>query len=225
MLEWSVPVGPVVRSVIRDSLHSLFRIFRNIHSLVEIVTSNPILHKQYCSFVLQEILPEGAFVNTDQLDDLNRFGVVSACANTSVDVEAPQHLSEPISVLIYSNITRKENLLSADLKLPIHARYHSPQPEGGHRTITISPPKVMIKCAKELNCKNLKKVNLPCDQCDETLCSWTQLPFKTNAEILKMLVPVGNTQHYTLVTSVTLLITYCGCIYILSVILSPSINI
>lgn len=46
-----------------------------------------------------------------------------------------------------------------------------------------------------------------------------------NAESLYMLVPVGNMQHYYLVTFLTFTITTGGAIYIMSVLANSAANI
>ncbi|KAG8322842.1 hypothetical protein J6590_015831 [Homalodisca vitripennis] len=150
---------------------------------------------------------------------------VQACANTSVDVEAPEPVSSNLSVLIYSGLERAENLLSAKLVLPVHARYHAPSEDGGYRPITVGTPELFLRCAGNLQCPELASLTLPCYTCSEELCTWTQIPYKTNAENLNMLVPVGNMQHYYLVTFLTFTITTGGAVYILLVMLNSAANI
>uniref|UniRef100_A0A1B6KZA0 Phosphatidylinositol-glycan biosynthesis class X protein n=1 Tax=Graphocephala atropunctata TaxID=36148 RepID=A0A1B6KZA0_9HEMI len=209
----------IIRQLENDGFH------REIHSLVELVGGYAIVQRQHCFLALRETLPSGLYVSPDQLEDLARLGQVQACANTTVDVEAPEPVSSNLSVLIYSGLERAENLLSARLVLPVHARYHAPTEDGGYRPITVTVPELFLRCAGPLNCPDLTSLTLPCYTCSEDLCTWTQIPYKTNAESLNMLVPVGNMQHYYLVTFLTFTITTGGAIYILSVMVNSAANI
>ncbi|XP_054258536.1 phosphatidylinositol-glycan biosynthesis class X protein [Macrosteles quadrilineatus] len=209
----------VLRQLENDGFH------REIHSLVELMGGYGIIQRQHCSLALRETLPAGMYVSPDQLDDLARLGQVQACANSSVDTEAPEPASAPISVMVYSGLERAENLLSARLSLPVHARYHAPSDDGGYQTISMGSPDVLIRCAGPLNCPELNTFSLPCYACSEEICTWTQLPYKTNAENLYMQVPVGNLQHYILVTILTFTITTGGAVYILSVMANSATNI
>uniref|UniRef100_A0A1B6EKN5 Phosphatidylinositol-glycan biosynthesis class X protein n=1 Tax=Cuerna arida TaxID=1464854 RepID=A0A1B6EKN5_9HEMI len=209
----------IIRQLENDGFH------REIHSLVELLGGYSIAQRQHCFLALRETLPSGLYVSPDQLEDLARLGQVQACANTSVDVEAPEPVSSNLSVLIYSGLERAENLLSAKLVLPVHARYHAPSEDGGYRPITVGTPELFLRCAGHLQCPELTSLTLPCYTCSEELCTWTQIPYKTNAETLNMLVPVGNMQHYYLVTFLTFTITTGGAVYILLVMVNSAANI
>lgn len=58
-----------------------FYYFRDLHSLVEIVAGRSVVQKQHCSLALQETLPDGLFVNPDQLEEFNKFGLVCLLFN------------------------------------------------------------------------------------------------------------------------------------------------
>lgn len=58
--------------------------FREIHSLVELVGGYGIIQRQHCSLALKETLPSGAYVSSDQLEDLARLGQVTNTFLTSL---------------------------------------------------------------------------------------------------------------------------------------------
>lgn len=58
--------------------------FREIHSLVELVGGYGIIQRQHCSLALKETLPSGAYVSSDQLEDLARLGQVTNTFQTSL---------------------------------------------------------------------------------------------------------------------------------------------
>ncbi|XP_034241345.1 uncharacterized protein LOC117645346 [Thrips palmi] len=206
----------IVRQVEREGFH------RDLGSLVELVAQNP-LEWQNCTVALQETIPSGLYVNQDQLLDLERQGILTACPETFVDVEAAQWQSESFNVLVYSSLQTALNLLYAHIRMPIHLRYHAPTETGGYAGVYIPPPKLFIRCSNEITCGNKDSYfSAPCDGCTGSSCSWLPLQFNTNTpqQGLRVMVPVGNKSLLPVVNAVTFLVTGGGCLYILSILVS-----
>lgn len=98
-------------------------------------------------------------------------------------------------MLVYSGLARAENLLSAHLVLPVHARYHAPSDNGGYWPVTFGAPELFLRCAGTFDCPTAKMEKLPCYACSDEQCSWMRLPFKTVSVSLI---------HFTTLTSVAL---------------------
>ncbi|XP_067005392.1 phosphatidylinositol-glycan biosynthesis class X protein [Anabrus simplex] len=201
----------ITRHVENEGFH------RELHSLIEVIMGQPKLLTK-CYVVLEELLPSGLYVNPDQLADLRRLGQVSACAQGHVDVEAPKQNSSSHLVHVYSFLEQTQNLLSAKVILPFHLRYHNPKPSGGYAQVHLDAPTLLLHCPVKVPClEKHKKVIAPCRPCGKAKCQWHSVPYKTNSPNIKLSVPVGNLDHYFLVTVCTLFVTCVAAVYILSV--------
>lgn len=72
-----------------------------------------------CDFCLEQTIPAGAYVDTDQLDDLVRQGQLVYYTSARPNVEAIANKSAPFQLYVYGN-TDSTNTIN----LPVHFRYH-----------------------------------------------------------------------------------------------------
>lgn len=101
-----------------------------------------------CKLCLQETIPPGLFVNKDQLTDLLRLERLSATVDGEVDIEAPARDSPTLILRLFKDLSLSAtNTLIGNATVPVHLRYHEPQPGGGFRKFTFGQPDVYIYCA------------------------------------------------------------------------------
>lgn len=72
-----------------------------------------------CDFILEQIIPAGAYVDTDQLDDLVRLNELVYYTSARPNVEAIASNSEPFKLYVYGD-TGTPNTID----VPVHFRYH-----------------------------------------------------------------------------------------------------
>ena len=80
----------------------------------------------------------------------------------------------------------------------------------------ISNPRLLLSCADEdiaRNCSE-RRVTSFCDETGLEKCEWLNLPYKINVASIEVSVPVGNTEHTSLVVAVTTLVTSGATIYL-----------
>ena len=123
----------------------------------------------------------------------------------------------------------KENLRVTNVQIPVHLRYHKPEPPAPDgsppmATVKIPNPRLLLSCPSldELgnpledliaNCSS-RKVTAYCDETGTAKCDWLSLPYKINVAGVEVGVPVGNTDHTSLVVGVTTLVTCGATIYL-----------
>lgn len=75
-----------------------------------------------CDFRLDQTIPAGAYVDTDQLDELQRLSRLDYSTDASpVDVERSASQSAPFVVRLYGN----SSSLMSTITMPVHFRYHT----------------------------------------------------------------------------------------------------
>ena len=133
-----------------------------------------------CRVALLESLPRGAFVDADQVRDLERRGFLGGArvrGLASVDVEAPaervRNDSVPLRFVVDATRSRasraacaRADLLELTVGLPLHLRYHAPLPPNAnsqHADVEVPPP---VVCAAE--CAG-EAVSAPSDACVQVL--------------------------------------------------------
>ncbi|XP_014249206.1 phosphatidylinositol-glycan biosynthesis class X protein-like [Cimex lectularius] len=174
-----------------------------------------------CRLCIEEQIPKGLFVNINQIEDLERFGKISALVNATDNIEKPEDESEPQNVKLYTNLTRTFNILTSSVNLPFHFRYHEAQPNGGFKKAVIGPPSVFMTCLLSPTfCRSNNFVELPCSSEVQQTCSFQPMNYHINLEYLEIDIPVGDTNHYNLVLFFTLFVTSSGAIYVLTVIVN-----
>lgn len=72
-----------------------------------------------CDFCLEQTIPAGAYVDTDQLDDLMRMDKLNYYTGARVNVEAMASKSEPFRIYLFGDSTSRNTI-----HLPVHFRYH-----------------------------------------------------------------------------------------------------
>ncbi|XP_049804037.1 phosphatidylinositol-glycan biosynthesis class X protein-like [Schistocerca nitens] len=208
----------ITRRIENDGFH------RDLHSLVEIVVDHADLWIN-CSVILEEKIPAALYVNPDQLQELQRFKQLSSCAAVmgAVNIELPEAIATEHTVIAYSPLQCTQNLLSAKLSLPVHARYRAPIPGGGHVEGHLNSPRLFLHCLEDtcLRANAQAAANFSCQPCVEFTgknCSWFSLPYETNSVTMNIRIPVGNSDLRAIVVIVTLTITWTATVYVLSTI-------
>ncbi|XP_077289748.1 phosphatidylinositol glycan anchor biosynthesis class X [Arctopsyche grandis] len=175
-----------------------------------------------CRLTLEQILPSGAYVNADELQDMRRLNKVHACPVGDVDVEKPKHMSRPITVHMYSLV----NSSRLSITLPIHLRYHRAKSKGGYEAVRIKNPWILLRCPNNVFklCESTDTIVAPCAACSQHKCSWHNITTKSLTSPLEMVVPVGDLNDFTNVALVTFFVSFIGCFYIISVLSKISMS-
>lgn len=189
---------------------------RDIKYLIEFSNENTnILLSSGCKVALKQDVPRGLFVNPDQIADLIRIRKISAHIDGKINVESPMHLSEPHAIIIYST---NDTFSRIQLQLPIHLRYQRAQISGGFGKVELPKPSLLVHCPEgSILCGRSQKFQAPCSHAEVNTCMWSNISFKAITNDIETLVPVGDLDHYPIVSIVTFLVACAGCIYILSV--------
>lgn len=189
---------------------------RDIKYLIEFSSNNVnILFSAHCKVALRQDIPLGLFVNPDQIADLVRVKKLLAYIDGNVNVETPMHHSEQHSTYIYSI---NDTFSRISLELPIHLRYQRAQITGGFGKVELPKPSLLVHCPEgAILCGSSQKVEAPCDYTGAKSCMWSNVSYKAITNDIEMMVPVGDLDHYPIVSIVTFLVACAGCIYILSV--------
>ncbi|KAL3269722.1 hypothetical protein HHI36_008782 [Cryptolaemus montrouzieri] len=189
---------------------------RNLNWLLEIVQPNPeTLSDNECSFVMQLEMPQGAFVNPDQLGDLQRTESLKTFIEGNVDVELIDHEATNHTVYVFID-SNEENRVS--ITIPFHLRFQTAQITGGYGKASIPKPILFVRCLhkKRKLCEGAS-ILAPCDHNGQKSCRWNVVKYRSLFETGELLVPVGNLDDHPIVSIVSLAIGCIGCIYILSV--------
>ncbi|KAK9887945.1 hypothetical protein WA026_000244 [Henosepilachna vigintioctopunctata] len=159
-------------------------------------------------------MPPSVFVNPDELADLQRLGILKTFIGEFVDIELTEHEATNHTVYIF---IETDDFSKVSLTLPFHARYQRSQISGGYGKAVLNKPRLLVRCLqkKEKLCEKFS-TEAPCDFRGDEKCQWFDIKYKSLLEVNEMLVPVGDLDHYPLVSIVTLSIGCMGCIYILS---------
>lgn len=188
---------------------------RSIDWLIEATTPSTIdWLASKCQLVLRVEVPLGMFVNPDQLIEIKSLKWL---LDGVVDVEAPAHESQSHLVYIYLDSSQFER---ATVALPVHMRYQRAQITGGYGKVPFSKPSLLIWCPKGLEsiCGRGLKVEAPCNHLSlDNICIWRNFTYEAHFDDVDLFVPVGDLDHYPLVSIVTLLLGCAGCIYVLSI--------
>lgn len=223
----SVGVPTDEKCPILDGIHVsvLRRIFgagfhKHILSEFELMLTSTILPER-CHVIVEETIPRGAFVDADELRDLEERSGLRVRVPSTVSTEKAEFESEAFRVLIHRNLDVQENLRVTKIMFPIKMRYHRPAPTTSSREnptaiVKIQNPRILLNCQGEDltdNCTS-RVVTGYCSNF-ESKCQYINLPYKVNVAGLEVSVPVGNSDHTSLVVAITTLITCGGTIYLL----------
>ncbi|MEE6500800.1 hypothetical protein FKM82_003936 [Ascaphus truei] len=162
-----------------------------------------------CSIVFKENVPSGLFLDPYQLSSLRKHNLTEVLLLESVDVEAPEYLSQEHAALVYAkpDPACTHCFIST---VPVHARYHRPSAEIRETSFTLRNPQLLIHCSKDFppsGCPQLSVVEAPCASEAGTACQWLDVPYIPVPKTLTAQVPVGITQHGPAVCFLTLVMT------------------
>lgn len=211
---------PVLFALVEPNCQFHVTVFRQLHregfhlellSSVEIVVGSENCPAwDTCTLALVESISSSFFVKPSELSR----APVSGCSLNVFNVEDPQNKSHPGVVYLYTPLQVSLNLVHSQVVFPLHLRYHAPQLGGGYALATLLRPKLLLQCEQLFEVRSSSLVQAPCPVCSESNCNWIELPYKTNAENFTVPVPVGDGEHLTLVTVVTYLLAFGGCLYL-----------
>ncbi|XP_019869419.1 phosphatidylinositol-glycan biosynthesis class X protein [Aethina tumida] len=190
---------------------------REINWLIEI--SEPPVEewvKSSCNVALRLDVPNGMYVNPDEAFNLNETEYFSIRVIGKVDVEVPSHEGKEHKVMIYLN---NSFINRVQINLPIHLRYQRSQITGGYGKVYLQKPSLLVWCPDSLNkiCQKGLKVDAPCYHFGSKRCVWKNITYDALFEDADLFVPIGDLDHYPIVSIVTLLLGCAGSIYVLSI--------
>jgi len=223
----SVGVPTDDKCTILNGIHvsMLRRIFgagfhKTILSEFELMLTSTILPER-CYIIVEETVPRGAFVDVDELKDLYHKTGLRTHVPAMVSTEKAEFESDAFRVMIHRNLDVQENLRISKIMLPIKMRYHRPAPsthsgDNPSAIVKIQNPRILLNCQGEDltdNCTSRTSTGY-CSNF-ESKCQYINLPYKVNVGSLEVGVPVGNSDHTSLVVAVTTLVTCGATIYLL----------
>jgi len=207
----------VMRRIFSPGFH------KDLVSEVELMLTTTLLPDK-CTLVMEETLPRGAYADPDQLRDLRYSMGLRAHVPATVDIERPEFESESWRVFVFRPLRVQENLRVTSVQLPVHMRYHKPSdqgaasPSGPSATVRINNPRLLLSCGDSedilANCSE-RRVTSYCDETGAEKCDFLNLPYKINVASIEVSVPVGNSEHTSLVVAVTTLVTSGATIYLI----------
>lgn len=191
-----------------------------------------------CGLLFTEVIPSGAYVDPYQIASLKLFGGPDAVVKDKVDIEKPEYLSQPHTVEIFTKLHNDQEFWHSNYTLPIHLRYHATSDVEEFATVTFNTPEVAARCWNTATGQPHGSVNSGtrqksafCSSDSQQLCEWTVLETAVECEdhfivagdlkstpcqqdSISVRVPVGRSSDYNLVTSITLLFTVGGCLFL-----------
>ncbi|XP_033356420.1 phosphatidylinositol-glycan biosynthesis class X protein-like isoform X2 [Bombus vosnesenskii] len=153
----------------------------------------------YVAIYLQ--LPSALYANVNELTNLRRLGISTACVNGEVDIELFAEEAQTQAVTICSNLSRAE----CALKVPIHQRYQHANDSNKYMNITLPNPTLLLGCKKRIKDYRVSKLDL-CSPCVEIVPKWREIPYIMDKENV-WTIPVGETTMLLVVTSITFSLT------------------
>ncbi|KAG7308916.1 hypothetical protein JYU34_006187 [Plutella xylostella] len=201
-----------------EGFHSFFRnLTYNIEFLDEEDEPKPLFRS--CVVGLDQTLPAGVFANPDELGDLRRVNKVNAIPKNPVNIESSAEQSSPTSVYVVGKVLGAH----VNLWMPVHARYHKAAAGGGQTRTTLPPPRLHLKCpdARLDACDPAvaRPVTFLCSSSLKDKCNWKEIQYVMITDTPFWDVPIGNTDHYRVVSIGTALVITVGSMYVLKAIL------
>lgn len=205
----------VMRRILSPGFH------KQLLSEVELMLTTTLLPDR-CTLLVEETIPRGAYVDPDEMRDLRFRSGLKSFIPAQVDIEKPEFESEAYRVYIFRSLGVRENLRVTAVQLPVHLRYHKPAPPAPDgsppaATVKIPNPRLLLSCPGEdlgSNC-TARAVTAFCDETGVNRCEWLNIPYKINVVSVEVSVPVGNSEHTSLVVGVTTLVTCGATIYLI----------
>lgn len=147
-------------------------------------------------------LPPSLYTNINELNDLSRLGVTTACSTGETNVELFMENAKSQAVTICSLLVDTQSTL----KFPIHQRYQYPSENNTYMTITLPKPKLLLGCKERIKELRVSKIDL-CSPCVEIVPKWREILYIMDTEDVVWAIPVGNLYMSTIVTHITLSLT------------------
>ncbi|XP_043250837.1 phosphatidylinositol-glycan biosynthesis class X protein [Colletes gigas] len=155
-----------------------------------------------CNIALHLNLPSSLYTNINELNDLKRLGVTTACSVGETDTELFMEKAKSQNVTICSPLIGVKSVL----KLPVHQRYQYPNENNMYTTVTLPKPNLLLGCKERIREFRVSKIDL-CSPCIEVVPKWREIPYVWDTEDVAWKIPVGNLSMLTTVTYITLLLT------------------
>lgn len=191
------------REVLKEGFH---------RDLITIIEGNVTNSKSPLSFLLQENIPAGFYIDQYELTNLEKFGGPKTIVPANIDVEKPAHLSQNFSFLVFSGpVHTNENHFSVTLKIPIHLRYQRSQADRAHHMEVLPHPLLALRC-DGLSLDAVDSGNYltaPCSGNSELQqCYWKEAGYQISSPPPLMSVPVGQQSHAQVV--------FLGTVFVMS---------
>lgn len=176
----------------------------------------------HCHSALVENVTSSFYV--DQYEIKRAVGFYnSAYFKRNIDVELPSYLSHDHEIMLFAPLEKEEAGFKAHFLTPWHIRYHE---IGGkdYQEVKIMKPKFYLSCKYNENTQNLQKHNYimaPCPSENTSFqkisaqCVYIECKTIFVNEIESIPVPIGIKHHALLVSTLTLLSSWLGVLYII----------
>ncbi|XP_076684404.1 uncharacterized protein LOC143377224 isoform X2 [Andrena cerasifolii] len=195
--------------VARNLLKKFYNIFPAVYLTYQVDFDD---YVDGCYIALFLRLPSSLYANINELNDLSRLGINTACAIGETDVELFTDKAASQNITICSSLIGTKTTL----KLPIHQRYLYVNENSSHSPVTLQKPSLLLGCKKRIREHRTSKIDL-CSPCVQLVSKWREIPYKDIEDIV-WTIPVGNSSMVPVATYVTLLITILFTIFILQTI-------
>ncbi|XP_076245187.1 GPI alpha-1,4-mannosyltransferase I, stabilizing subunit [Calliopsis andreniformis] len=166
-----------------------------------------------CHVALFLKLPSSLYANINELNDLRRLGISTACFFGETDVELFAHKA------MSQNVTICSPLISTNftLKLPIHQRYQYASKNSSYMTIILPKPILLLGCKDRIKEYRISKIDL-CSPCAEVVTKWREIPYIMDTKDVVWTIPVGNSSLLSTVICTTILATILLTIFLMKTI-------
>ncbi|XP_013399204.1 phosphatidylinositol-glycan biosynthesis class X protein [Lingula anatina] len=168
-----------------------------------------------CHLVLTEVLPQGLYVDLDQIHSIGNNTLQKVESLEPIDTEKPAHESPNHVIRVHTNIRQvSPGVFSASVILPVHLRYHRPSEtrETDHALVHIKHPRMQLECESDIDPDNKEQRNGTPKSKSNFL---REVQFKSAADHVEFKVPVGQKCDSVMVATVTLCSTVFGCLYLI----------
>lgn len=160
--------------------------------------------------LLSHSLPSGVYMDPYQLASLKEDSGLQVLLNSSIDVEAPAHMSPGVTALVFLPLVGGRLTFT----IPVHGRYHRPSHTGEEfEIVKIEMPKLMLKvdtCTQVHLPPAFNIVDAPCTAANISLCHWLEIHKQEQSHVtLKM--ALGDESLVSPVWAGTLLVTLLCC--------------
>lgn len=194
---------------------------RKLETNVTILLKESVEAVKDCRLLLKETLSSSLYIDGYECDAAHAFGGPLVYSSEDIDLEKPEFLSPSLNIFVYNALKqRDDNILSSNVSLPLHVRYHRPHSyEEDYIHQSISNPEVFISCSADMHLsivmETAERILAPCSDNTHQDCTWSRLicqfPIYSDSDgSISFMVPVGKLNHYPMVAMVTML-TIVAC--------------